>query len=99
MSYAMRGLADDPEGRLGIVLLLNCLSDGASLGALAARLAGSISDLEPASRMLIAQRLVAYTSDLLVRPLSATAGRILDDANARLARLESPGLPAAANDC
>jgi hypothetical protein len=98
MLPAVPDLPDNLGGRLDIALLLNDLSEGANLGALAARLAASISELQPATRVLIAQRLVAYASDLLVKPLSATGGRILDEANAKLTSLESRRAHTAAND-
>lgn len=73
-------------------------SDAPSLDRLASRLAGTISGLDPSLRLLIAQRVIAYAGDLLVRPLSPAGGQLLDEAVDKLRRLTSCHPTVAAND-
>lgn len=73
-------------------------SDAPSLDRLAMGLAGTISGLDPALRLVIAQRVIAYARDLLVRPWSPAGGQLLDDAVERLRWLASGDLAAPAND-
>lgn len=74
------------------------LPDAAGSQALAASLAGSISGLDPAVRFLIAQRVIGYARDLLVRPLSSAGGDLLDEAIQKLGELTSTPPKAPAND-
>ena len=65
---------------------------------LATHLAGTISGLDPALRLVIAQRLIAYARDLLVRPVSPAGGHLLDEAADKLRWLTSCCETGPAND-
>lgn len=73
-------------------------SDAPSLDMLAARLAGTISGIDPALRLVIAQRVITYARDLLVRPVSPAGGQVLDQTVERLRWLTPGDLTAPAND-
>ena len=72
--------------------------DAAGSHVLAARLAGSIAGLDPALRLLLAQRVIGYARDLLVRPLSPAGGHLLDETIHKLGGLTSSPPKAPAND-
>lgn len=65
---------------------------------LAARLAATVSGIDPDLRLVIAQRVITYARDLLVRPVSPAGGQVLDQTVEKLRRLTACDLTAPAND-